>query len=306
MTEPPQVTLAAAVERSAAELRAAGVPSPSVDARWLVAAASTVDPRRAPDLPLTEAQARTLEGLVARRRAREPLQLVVGSTAFRDLELVCRPGVFVPRPETEVLAGIAIECVRAARADGRAEHAPVVVHEPCCGTGAVGLAVASEVGGLVVLVGDRSELAVALATENRDRLRSAGRLRSPVEVHPGELLAAFGASAHPAADVIVANPPYLPLDDLAALEPEVGDHDPHDALFGGPDGHEIVDVLLEDAARALAPGGTVVLEVDARRAAEVVATARRAGLIDPEVRRDLTGAARFVLARRPGGPSAHR
>lgn len=290
------VTLGDAVVATARTLRDAGVASPEVDARWLVEAASGIDPRRAPDAALTPAAADALAPLVVRRSAREPLQLVVGTAAFRTIELRCRPGVFVPRPETEVLAGLAIDLVRAARPAGER----VVVHEPCCGTGAVGLAVASEVDGAVVLLGDRSERAVSLARENRDLLAEAGLLRATVEVHRGELLDAFAGSEHGRADVIVANPPYLPVGDLATLDPEVGAHDPHDALAGGPDGHEVVDALLDAAAAALAPGGAVVIEIDARRADEAVAVARRAGLVDAEVRPDLTGAERFVLARRPG------
>lgn len=302
-------SLGAVVEHVTGLLRAADVPSPEVDARWLVAGVAGVDPRRVPDRRLSEDEARTLGGLVARRCAREPLQLVLGTTAFRDLELVCRPGVFVPRPETEVLAGLAIDLARTVRPERRgserASDAPVVVHEPCCGTGAVGLAVASEVDEAVVLVADRSEAAVALATENRDRIARAGRLRSPVEVLQGDLLDPFLASAHPVADVLVANPPYLPLAELTTLGPEVAAHDPSTALAGGPDGHEVVDALLVGAVRVLVPGGAVVLEIDARRAGEVVATARGAGLVDVEVRRDLTGAERFVIARRPGRAGTH-
>lgn len=301
----PARSLAAVAADVAATLRAAGVPSPEVDARWLVAAASGADPRRAPDVLLEGTGAATLDALVARRRAREPLQLVLGTAAFRDLDIVCRPGVFVPRPETEVLAGLTVDLVRAARADGRSADVPVVVHEPCCGTGAIGLAVASEVGGAVVLLGDRSEDAVALATHNRDLLAADGRLRSAVEVHRGTLLEPFTATAHPVADVIVANPPYLPLTDLDDLEPEVVAHDPHEALAGGPDGHEVVDALLAAAAHALAPGGAVLLEIDARRAQDAVAVAQRAGLVEVALRRDLTGAERFVVARRPGTPVAH-
>ena len=294
-------TLGDAVAEVARTLRDAGVASPEVDARWLVEAASGADPRRTPDASLTPDAADALAPLVVRRSAREPLQLVIGTTAFRTIELRCRPGVFVPRPETEVLAGIAIDLVRDVGPVGER----VVVHEPCCGTGAVGLAVASEVDGAVVLLGDRSERAVALARENRDLLSDAGLLRVPVEVHRGELLDAFIGSEHGRPDLIVANPPYLPDADLATLDPEVRAHDPHDALAGGPDGHEVVDALLEAAATALAPGGVVLLEIDARRAGEAVALARRVGLIDVEVRSDLTGAERFVLARRPG-PSGAR
>jgi release factor glutamine methyltransferase len=290
-------TLSEAVTATSAALRTAGVASPETDARWLVAAASGIDPRRAPSRDLTGPDREALEALVARRCRREPLQLVLGTVAFRDLELRCRPGVFVPRPETEVLAGAAIALVRAARRpDGR----PVVVHEPCCGTGAVGLAVASEMEGAVVLLADRSADAVALAQENRDVLAVSGRLRSPVDVVQGDLLAAFDSSTYGPADVIVANPPYLPDADLAGLDPEVAGHDPHDALLGGPDGHEVVDRLLADAAERLVPGGAVVLEIDARRAAEAVQTAQRVGLTAVEVHRDLTGAERCVLARRPG------
>jgi release factor glutamine methyltransferase len=300
-------TLAEAAADVAHILREVAVASPEVDARWLVEAASGIDPRRAPDVALTAAAARTLADLVARRRRREPLQLVVGTTAFRTIELRCRAGVFVPRPETEVLAGIAIDLVRdAQRGTGSAHGGAVVVHEPCCGTGAVGLAVASEVDGAVVLLGDRSAVAVTLAEENRDALDARGRLRSRVEVHRGDLLDAFVASPHGAPDVIVANPPYLPSSDLAALDPEVAQHDPHDALAGGPDGHEVVDALLDAAAQVLAPGGAVVLEIDVRRADEAVEVARRCGLVDVGVRRDLTDAPRFVVARRPRPEGLHR
>lgn len=305
MSDGGGTTLVTAVAEVAARLRAADVPSPEVDARWLVAAASGVDPRREPGRPLDDAEARTLERLVLRRCAREPLQLVVGSTAFRHLTLACRPEVFVPRPETEVLAGLAIELVRSARADGRPDAVPVVVHEPCCGTGAVGLAVASEAEGAVVLLADRSMQAVALATENRAAVERASMLRSPATVLHGDLLSPFATSAHPVADVIVANPPYLPSGELATLEPEVAGHDPHGALAGGPEGHEVVDALLAAAARLLAPGGAVLLEIDARRADDACDVARRAGLVDVAVHRDLTGAERFVLGRRPGPGVVH-
>jgi release factor glutamine methyltransferase len=295
-------TLAAAVGAVTAMLRAAGVPSPAVDARWLVAAATGCDPRTSPEHPLGAAEA-VLAALVERRCAREPLQLVIGSTAFRTIELRCRAGVFVPRPETEVLAGIALDLVRAAQAGGAS---PVVVHEPCTGTGAVGLAVASEADGAVVLLADRSEEAVALATENRDLLASAGRLRSPVEVGQGHLLDAFSGTAHPTPDVIVANPPYLPAADLPDLDPEVVEHDPHGALSGGSDGHELVLALLAGAAGLLARGGAIALEIDARRSEEVCDTARRAGLVDVVAHQDLTGAPRFVVARASEDGDAQR
>jgi release factor glutamine methyltransferase len=101
-------------------------------------------------------------------------------------------------------------------------------------------------------------------------------------------------------DVLVANPPYLPASDLPTMEHEVAGHDPHDALFGGPDGHEVVDALLAAALEWLAPGGAVLLEIDARRSAETLDRARVLGLVEVEAHRDLTGADRFVLARTAG------
>ncbi len=288
-------TLAAAFAATARTLTAAGIDSPDVNARWLVEAAAGTDPRHAPHAPLTDDAAGRLTTLVARRSAREPLQLILGTAAFRTIEVLCEPGVFIPRPETEVLAQIAIDLAVAAR-----ESQPdVVVFEPCCGTGVVGLALASEVDGVRVHLGDLSPQAVALATRNRDRLASAGRLRSDVEVRQGDLLAACSGGTGGPPDVIVANPPYLPNSDLGGLDPEVGAYDPHTALAGGPDGHEIVTVLLEAAVSALAPGGAIALEIDARRAEETAAFAHQVGLREVTVRHDLTGAPRFVVARSP-------
>lgn len=290
--------LAAAVAAVAARLAAAGVPSPDVDARWLVAAAAGVDPRRRPDLPLDATAAARLEGLVVRRAAREPLQHVVGSTAFRTLELACAPGVFVPRPETEVLAGLAVAAARAAVA---ARGAALVV-EPCCGTGAVALAVAVEVPDATVVAGDLDPSAVALARRNRDALGPA--LRGRVDVRAGDLLEVLVPAERGRVDVLVANPPYLPAADLPDLPPEVADHDPHRALFGGPDGHELVDTIIDAAPDVLAPGGTLLVELDARRGADAVARAERAGLVGAALAVDLGGTPRFLVALRPGPDGA--
>jgi len=292
-------TLAEATERTAERLRSVGVPSPASDARWLVAEAVGADPRREPGRPLGPEAAARLAVLVERRARREPLQLVLGATAFRAIDVRCGAGVFIPRPETEVLVGIAIDLIRRLRGELGARGRTIIVREPCCGTGAIGLAVASEVAGVSVVLADRSGTAVALAEENRRTLAAAGRLRSPVEVRRGDLLHAFEPSDRGAVDVLVVNPPYLPAADLAGLEPEVVDHDPHEALSGGTDGHELVTDLLSAATDWLAPGGSIALEIDARRSQETADVARRSGLCDVEVRRDLTGAERFIVARRP-------
>jgi release factor glutamine methyltransferase len=285
------------VAAAARRLEAAGVPSPEVDARWLVA--HVVEVAGAP----TGCGAALLDGLVARRCAREPLQLVLGSTAFRTLELACEPGVFVPRPETEVVAGEAIAAARAVT--GRR---PRVV-DVGTGTGAIALAVAAEVVGAEVVAVDVDEGALALARRNLDALRSgaAGTTLAPgasVEVRRSSLLDDVPAAWRAHLDVLVSNPPYLPAADRGSWDPEVGDHDPDRALVGGEDGHELVDALLYLAARWLAPGGTVVVELDERRGADALARARQAGLVDVRLLPDLTGVDRAVVGRRPPVPGA--
>jgi release factor glutamine methyltransferase len=315
----------------AARLAAAGVASPRSDARWLLEhvlavagdpsapaadpSAPAGDPSAPAGDPSAPAAAALLEELVARREAREPLQLVLGTTAFRTVELRCRPGVFVPRPETEVLAGLAIDAARevvarqvaADRADaGQAGRGPLVV-EPCTGTGAVACSLVAEVPDVRVVATDRDPAAVALATENLRRV-VAGEAGADVppaahppswEVRQGDLLDPVDAALRGNLDVLVANPPYLPASDRGSWEVEVADHDPDAALVGGPDGHEVVDALLAAATTWLAPGGLVAIELDARRADDALRVAARVGLVDVRLVADLTGAPRIVTGRQP-------
>jgi release factor glutamine methyltransferase len=317
----------------AARLAAAGVASPRSDARWLLEhvlavagdpsapaadpSAPAGDPSAPAGDPSAPAAAALLEELVARREAREPLQLVLGTTAFRTVELRCRPGVFVPRPETEVLAGLAIDAARevvarqvaADRADaGQAGRGPLVV-EPCTGTGAVACSLVAEVPGVRVIATDRDPAAVALATENLRRVvagKAGPGADVPSAAHPpswevrqGDLLGPVDAALRGHLDVLVANPPYLPASDRGSWEVEVADHDPDAALVGGPDGHEVVDALLAAATTWLAPGGLVAIELDARRADDALRVAARVGLVDVRLVADLTGAPRIVTGRQP-------
>jgi release factor glutamine methyltransferase len=281
-------------------LAAAGVTSAAVDARWLVEHVTGVDPHRPGAPALTPAQLAALHPLVERRAAREPLQLVLGETAFRTLTLRCAPGVFVPRPETEVVAGLAIGAARAARPSA-------VVVEPCTGTGAIACSLAAEVPGVRVVAGDVDARAVALARDNAERLargRAGPEGTAPgatLEIRHGALLDIVPPALRGRVDVLVANPPYLPAADRDGWQPEVGEHDPERALVGGWDGHEIVDALLEAAPGWLSPGGVVVLEIDERRGADAERVARSVGLRDVRLETDLTGATRALVARRDPG-----
>ncbi len=276
-------------------LEAAGVPTPDVDARLLLDA---MEERFG---TLAGCPAGVLDAMVERRAAREPLQVVLGRTTFRWVDLEVQRGVFVPRPETEVVAGLAIDACTGV-------DQPLVV-EPCTGTGAITCALLTEVPGVRVLATDVSADAVALAQRNVDRVlagdaspeRWRPRAGADAEVLHGHLLdplRQLGPGIVGNVDVLVSNPPYLPAADLPAMAPEVADHDPHAALFGGDDGHEVVEELLVEAAVWLRPGGTVVLEIDDRRGADAMGAAEAAGLVDVRLEQDLTGRDRAIVARR--------
>lgn len=281
-------TVRDAVAAAAQRLARAGVPTPAVDAELLV---RHIKGWSRTQLVLhgaqawTDDEARRCEALVRRREAREPLQLILGTVAFRYLELEVRPGVFIPRPETEVLAGLAVE---------RVGESGIVI-EPCTGTGAIGCSVATESRAGEVLATDTSAVAVELARANAIRAGAA------LTVMHGDLLAPVPRRVQGRVDVIVSNPPYLTPEEVADLEPEVAAWDPMAALVSGSSGHEVSDRLIAAAADWLRPGGWLLLEVDSSRAA---ATARRAtheGLQGAAVLPDLTGADRIVAARRPAG-----
>ena len=182
--------------------------------------------------------------------------------------------MFIPRPETEVVAGVAIAAARDAQ----------LVVDLCTGAGAIAAAVAAETRVPRIIATDVDPAAVDLARRN---LRPwSGR----VEVRPGDLFDPL-ADVAGSIDVLVANPPYLPDE---PREPEVANHDPVHALVGGPDGHEIVHGILDAAPSLVRAGGTVVVEIDDRKGPSALERARAAGLVDVEIVRDLTGRDRAV------------
>jgi release factor glutamine methyltransferase len=279
--------VAGALTAAATRLAAAGVPSPEVDAALLVAhvtGTSRTGLRLAGDVPLPPGAAEALEALVRRREAREPVQLLLGSVGFRHLDVAVRPGVFIPRPETEVLAGLAMERVGTGG----------LVLEPCTGTGAIACSVAIEAGARVVAT-DVSAEAVALA---RDNAAAAG---ADVEVHLGDLLAPVPEDLRGSADVLVSNPPYVAAHELGPLEPEVRDWDPLEALVSGPTGDEVADRLIAEAPGWLRAGGWLLMEVDVGRARPTAERCERAGYVEVQVVADLTGRDRHVAARLAGG-----
>ena len=269
-----------------ARLAAGGVASPEHDAAELLAHVLGTTRGR---LVLLEAipadRVATYDVLVARRVAREPLQHLTGLAHFRHVELLVGPGVFVPRPETELLAGWAIEQAGAVAAGGRQ---PVVV-DLCTGSGAVARSIVDEVPGAVVHAVELDESAHAWAVRN---LAGTG-----VELRQGDMATAFEDLAGQV-DVVTCNPPYIPLDAWESVAPEARDHDPHLALFSGDDGLDAMRVLAGRAAQLLRPGGVVGAEHADQQGASAPAVFAAAG-VWTEVRdhRDLAGRARFLTAR---------
>ena len=274
------------VRQAALRLADAGVSSPDFDAAELLAHVLGTTRSR---LPLVDAvspeQAEAYDALVTRRAAREPLQHLTGSAAFRYVELAVGPGVFVPRPETELLAGWAVEQAAAVVAAGRV---PVVV-DLCTGSGAIALAVATEVPTAEVHAVELGDPAVEWAARN---LAGTG-----VDLRHGDMADAF-PDLDGTVDVVVCNPPYIPLEAYESVAPEARDHDPELALFSGEDGLVAMRVVERVAARLLAPSGVAGAEhadVQGSSAPAVfVATGRWSDVRDHA---DLAGRSRFVTAR---------
>ena len=275
-----------AVRAAAERLAGAGLASPRPDAEQLAAHVLGV-PRAKLTLATFDA---TLFGafteLVERRAAREPLQHLVGTAGFRHLELMVGPGVFVPRPETEVVVEAALEFLRSLPQDVR----PTLV-DLCTGSGTIAFSLAHEFPRAVVHAVELDPAALDWTRRNADRLGL------PVELHLGDAAHAL-PEYDGRLDLVVSNPPYVAAHEVAGVDPEVRDHDPEVALVAGADGLDVVRAVEQAAWRLLRPGGKVIVEHSDRQGetAPAVFAPRWAEVADFP---DLTGRARFVTAVRP-------
>ena len=227
-------------------------------------------------------------GWLERRAAREPVSLIVGRREFWGLDFEVTPGVLTPRPETEWLVQEALACA----ADLPLPRAPSpVVVDVGTGSGCVAISLARELRDARVVATDVSRAALAVARRNASRLGVAGR----IELVQGSLLEPIGAPI----DLIASNPPYVPSASLGSLPPEVRDYEPALALDGGPDGLAVIRLLIDQAQRALAPGGWLVFEFGHGEEAGIrAALAHRPALELVRVRADLQGIPRTAVARR--------
>lgn len=245
------------LRRWAERLAAAGVTSPDSDVRWL---AGSVLRRPPAELALLTTvgpdQQAEIDALVTRRERREPLQHILGSAPFLDLELEVGPGVFVPRPETEVLADYMIGWLR----DRPRAAAGLAVVDFCSGSGALALAIACHVEHAHVIAVECSATALEYAERNAAAVN--GRLAvmgSSVELVRSDVTKAWGGAAAGSVDAVVCNPPYIP-DEAVPRDPEVREHDPEMALYGGADGMSVIRPVIRTAARILRPGGLLAIE----------------------------------------------
>ena len=281
---PTTATLRRAIDDAVAELDAAGIESPRWDAEQLASHVLDVSRSGLLTADLDGAAAERFRQLVAQRAARVPLQHLVGSVGFRYVELAVGPGVFTPRPETELVAGAAIDAARAT-------SAPIVV-DLCTGSGAIARSVVDEVPDAVVHAVELDADAVAWARRNLDGTSATLHHADAAEALP---------ELDGRVDVVVCNPPYVATHELLLVPPEVRDHDPHVALVADHDGLAVIRAVARSAARLLRAGGTFVVEHSDRQGVAVPALLAEQGCWrDIADHRDLTGRDRYATAVRKG------
>ena len=250
------------------------------EARQLVAwlAGEGVGLWRRMDAEMTGEQQKLLEDAFRRRAGGEPLQLIIGSVEFFGLRLAVRPGVLIPRPETELLVELALRLIGDVTAPRLLDVGT--------GSGAIALAIKQQRPDAVVYASDVSPAALELARKNAADLE--------LEVN---FLAASLTAGLSGLDLIVSNPPYLPAGDEAAAPPELA-WEAREALYAGVDGLNVARPLIGEAAGALKPGGWLALELDPRNVETAAEYAANRGFTDLAIHPDLSGAPRFLSGRR--------
>lgn len=275
----------------------AGVHSPHTDAEFLAAHVLGVERSRLALTPmLSGEQLAEFRKLVDRRAERIPLQHLTGIAAMGEIDLAVGPGVFVPRPETELLFAWALAQLEAVQlVTPRHEHPPIVV-DLCTGSGALALAIAHARPDAEVYAVEIDPAAREWARRNADRQAAEGD--TPIHLHAGDVTDPNMLSPlNNRVDVLVANPPYIP--EGATLDPEVAEHDPHRALFGGPDGLSVITPMIDTITRLLRVDGVAAVEHDDTNGPQVAALFANIGRFTAIVEHpDLAGKPRFVAARR--------
>jgi release factor glutamine methyltransferase len=281
------LTVGALVARMADGFKAAGIETARLDARLLLAHAlgcGTTAIFSHPERPLSADELAEAEALMARRQRREPVSHILGRREFWSLSFAVTADTLDPRPDTETV----VEAVLAQLPD---RAAPLRLLDFGTGTGCILLALLSELPNARGLGVDISPAALAVATTNAQSLGMAQRVSLTC--------ADWGRGIDGLFDVITANPPYIPNDEIAGLEAEVAAFEPRGALAGGPDGLDCYRALAPHIARLLAPGGVAALEVGKGQDQAVGSLLQETGLSLAGTRLDLAGVGRCVIASRP-------
>lgn len=240
------------------------------------------------DDTVTPGAAGWFEGLVCRREAGEPLQYVLGHWAFRRLDVLVDGRVLIPRPETEVTVEVAL---------AHLDRQPATVVDLGTGSGVIALALVTERPNVSVWATDASPEALDVARANL--VGAGGRAAARVRLLQGHWWDALPADLAGRLDLVVSNPPYITTAEMADLDAGVADWEPRAALEAGPEGMEDISVITAGAADWLCPGGCLVVEIAPHQAERALAVAAGAGLVDAELRADLAGRPRVLVARRP-------
>ncbi len=289
--------LAEAIER----LGAARVPEPEVSARRIVEECSGAD---GAELALVLGESVTQRGVAAfdcrleRRLVGEPIQYVVGRWGFRSLDLFIDRRVLIPRPETEIVAGAAIEEIQRIQSLGGPPSTIAV--DLGTGSGAIGLSIAAETLETAVWLTDVSDEALTVA---RGNLAGLGRLGSRTRVAAGSWFEALPVELMGSVGVVVSNPPYIA--DSEILDPQVGEWEPRGALVSGPSGTEALETIVDQSVDWLIADGALVLEMSPWQTGAIADRASRL-YSQVEILDDLRGLARAVVARGPNSDAAAR
>ena len=274
------------IRHTAARFRSAGIPDPENDSALLLVSLCGGEPlslRLDTDTILEESLLSRYDLLVRQRLQRIPLQYILGEAFFCGHRFTVDPRVLIPRPETELLCIWALDILK--------DYSDPSVLDLCCGSGCIGLSLKAASPEIRVTLSDISADALDVAAENMRRLSLA------VELHQGDLLEGFLPGSF---DLIVCNPPYIPTADCAILQEEVL-FEPRNALDGGADGLDLYRRLIASAADVLVPGGALMMELGIHESNPVSALLSASGYKGIQVRKDLNGIERMILAYQPDG-----
>jgi release factor glutamine methyltransferase len=296
MHRPRTVTIAEAISYASGKLASARIGTARLDAEVLLS--RIIEKDRAwlfshDRDELDEGQFRRFADIIARRALREPLQYITGRQEFWGLGFIVTPAVLIPRPETELLVETAIKLMRGATG-------PMTVVDLCTGSGCVAISLARELVNARVVATDISIRALAVARENAELHGVSER----ITFLEGDLFGPLEElDLRDRVDVITVNPPYVPSGDLAALQPEVKDHEPTNALIAGPDGMEIQRRIIDAGSGFLKQNGALIMEMGMGQAdllRQLVETRRPYDR--PEILKDLAGIDRVLVAKKASSP----